>query len=655
MAEEAMETLRGISDLTTLKVTELRVHLKAFGLGAGGRKADMISRIQEYMAVHGGKGEDQKVEEANSAPAEAPGVASGGEADSSNQQKEVEPKESKEEVPSPVTDTQNEDIQQNLKEERSKLATSQKATTSDDDKEDEKKAPDDVQDRKPETGSAEVKSAEEPGKEPKEDASFPEEPQEKALKKRGRDKVEEEEETVAETQREVSPSKFRIPKKKKTTLRRKESKYWDVPPEGFDTITAQQYKQMVADGQLPAIGIGAVGQAQSSQVRSGAGGKDGGHGPGGRGMGSKRQSMASDGNPSTRQSSVEPQEERQARRLYVGSLPHNITEQELIMFLNTHMEKHNLTTQPGGPAIAAQINRDKGYSFVEFREAPEATYAMALDGIQLRGHGLKIRRPKDYVWKPEHGNPKQIQVKGVISTQVMDGPEKLFIGGLPTAWTAEEVKELLQQFGPLRGFTLMSDPNSGFSKGYCFAEFAEKGVTDMAIWGMNGIDLGERQLVVQRASVGRQSDRKVGPPVMLPLDLEVIRAYVEGRPLPTSSSGHGPGPEDVSSKAASSPTEVLVLMNMVQEDELRDQEEYEDIVEDIREECGRYGQVIDVVIPKPSDDGTHVPGMGKVFVHFGRVEDSIAAEQALSGRTFNDRQVMTAFLALDALRNRDFD
>ena len=39
-------------------------------------------------------------------------------------------------------------------------------------------------------------------------------------------------------------------------------------------------------------------------------------------------------------------------------------------------------------------------------------------------------------------------------------------------------------------------------------------------------------------------------------------------------------------------TEILVLMNMVTEEELRDDEEYEEILEDIKDECSKYGKDI---------------------------------------------------------------
>lgn len=50
---------------------------------------------------------------------------------------------------------------------------------------------------------------------------------------------------------------------------------------------------------------------------------------------------------------------------------------------------------------------------------------------------------------------------------------------------------------------------------------------------------------------------------------------------------------------------------MVTNDELKDEEEYEDICEDIKEECSKYGVVRSLEIPRPID-GVDVPGCGKV-------------------------------------------
>lgn len=50
---------------------------------------------------------------------------------------------------------------------------------------------------------------------------------------------------------------------------------------------------------------------------------------------------------------------------------------------------------------------------------------------------------------------------------------------------------------------------------------------------------------------------------------------------------------------------------MVTPDELKDDEQYEDILEDIKEECNKYGVVRSIEIPRPID-GVEVPGCGKV-------------------------------------------
>jgi splicing factor U2AF 65 kDa subunit len=90
---------------------------------------------------------------------------------------------------------------------------------------------------------------------------------------------------------------------------------------------------------------------------------------------------------------------------------------------------------------------------------------------------------------------------------------------------------------------------------------------------------------------------------------------------------------------------------MVTADDLRDDEEYEDIKEDIREECSKLGKVQSVAIPRPpkatDDTTTTTPsteqGVGKVFVEFEQVDDAIRAYTALGGRKFAGRTVTATY------------
>ncbi|XP_065165419.1 splicing factor U2AF 50 kDa subunit [Atheta coriaria] len=372
--------------------------------------------------------------------------------------------------------------------------------------------------------------------------------------------------------------------------RRKPSLYWDVPPPGFEHITPLQYKAMQAAGQIPANIVADTPQAAVPVV----------------------------GSTIT----------RQARRLYVGNIPFGVTEEEMMEFFNQQMHLSGLAQAAGNPVLACQINLDKNFAFLEFRSIDETTQAMAFDGINFKGQSLKIRRPHDYQPMPGMAESALSVPAGVISTVVPDSPHKIFIGGLPNYLNEDQVKELLMSFGQLRAFNLVKDSATGLSKGYAFAEYIDITMTDQAIAGLNGMQLGDKKLIVQRASVGAKNNTIVPS----------VQIQVPGLSLVGAS---GPA------------TEVLCLLNMVTPDELKDEEEYEDILEDIKEECNKYGVVRSIEIPRPIE-GVEVPGCGKVFVEFNSVLDCQKAQQTLTGRKFSNRVVVTSYFDPDKYHRREF-
>ena len=111
------------------------------------------------------------------------------------------------------------------------------------------------------------------------------------------------------------------------------------------------------------------------------------------------------------------------------------------------------------------------------------------------------------------------------------------------------------------------------------------------------MQLGDKKLIVQRASVGAKS----GPLASALAGAAAIAAPVQIQVPGLSNVAAGLG----------NPTEVLCLMNMVVAEELNDDDEYEDILEDIREECSKFGPVRSLEIPRPIE-GVEVPGVGKV-------------------------------------------
>ncbi|CAI2734545.1 unnamed protein product [Schistosoma spindalis] len=395
-------------------------------------------------------------------------------------------------------------------------------------------------------------------------------------------------------------------------------KYWDVPPPGFEHVTPAQYKALQASGQIP-VNVYAAGQVPMPV-----------HAP--------NAPLTLTTNVPFAGSAVC----RQARRLYVGNIPFTATEENMMEFFNKQMRAQGLIQAEGNPIIAVQINMEKNFAFLEFRSVDETTQGLALDGVLFQNQALKLRRPRDYAPLPGVSEQPSVIVPGVVSTVVQDSPHKIFVGGLPNYLNEDQVKELLLSFGPLKGFNLVKDGSTGLSKGYAFCEYVDANVTDHACAGLNGMQLGDKKLIVQRASVGAKHTTGVLPQTLLSLP-----GLEDGTVQNTTGSGN------ITIRSGGPPTEVLCLMNMIETSELEDDEEYEDIVEDVRAECSKYGVVRSLEIPRPIP-GVEVPGVGKIYVEFASLIDCQKAATALTGRKFNQRLVVTSFFSPDNYHRREF-
>jgi splicing factor U2AF subunit len=120
-------------------------------------------------------------------------------------------------------------------------------------------------------------------------------------------------------------------------------------------------------------------------------------------------------------------------------------------------------------------------------------------------------------------------------------------------------------FGPLKAFNLVKDTATGLSKGYAFCEYNDAAVTDAATQGLHGMQLGDKKLIVQLASVGAKNMPGVSCLRMNFLnEFQLISLKASGVQLP-----------GVDFRAPAVSTEVLCLLNMVTEGELRDDDEFE--------------------------------------------------------------------------------
>jgi len=344
---------------------------------------------------------------------------------------------------------------------------------------------------------------------------------------------------------------------------------------------------------------------------------------------------------------------RHARRIYVGGIPPTTVERDMTIFFDDVI-KRGLPKQyvpQGSPVVSVFLNLDKCFAFIELTSMELASACQKLDGIQYKHstgtYTLRMRRPHDY-------RPELVTDLGpipdftlaefqVVSTTVTDGLGKVFIGGLPYHLNDEEVKELLSAFGPLKAFNLVRDPGAAITKGYAFCEYFDMRTTYMAVQGLNEMQIGDKKLTV-RVSDGKNTPiSQPLPPASstsFPQPVNPLSGMNFG-PLGLLALGNGDG-QDGNSLINQSPTRILKLENMVSSDELQDDEEYEDILNDVREECSQYGHVIQVIIPRLKS-GFAQNLEGYIFVEFTDSNSAIKAAQNLFGRKFADRTVIVNY------------
>lgn len=378
--------------------------------------------------------------------------------------------------------------------------------------------------------------------------------------------------------------------------------------------------------------------------------------------------------------SMTQQATRHARRVYVGGLPPLANEQTIATFFSQVMAAiGGNTAGPGDAVVNVYINHEKKFAFVEMRTVEEASNAMALDGIIFEGVSVRVRRPTDYnpsvaaTLGPSQPSPHlNLAAVGLTPGAIggADGPDRVFVGGLPYYLTEVQIKQILESFGQLRGFDLVKDQDTGNSKGYGFCVFQDPAVTDVACAALNGLKMGDKTLTVRRATAsGQPKPEQVNAftqaqqqLTMQNLALQVGgSAALAGFPglMPGLSaglmSGFMPGMTTGITSAFEAPTKVVCLSQLVTLEELKEDDIYEEIYDDMKEECGKYGTLINLVIPRPRPSGDNGPGVGKVFLKYSDENEAAKAKEVLHGRKFGGNTVIAVYYPEDKFSRGEYD
>ncbi|KAL0388387.1 UNVERIFIED_CONTAM: Splicing factor U2AF subunit [Sesamum radiatum] len=326
---------------------------------------------------------------------------------------------------------------------------------------------------------------------------------------------------------------------------------------------------------------------------------------------------------------------RPMRRLYVENLPASASEKDLIECINNFLLSSGVNYIHGTqPCISCIIHKEKGQALLEFLTPEDASAALSFDGISFSGSNLKLRRPKDYsnvtflryivviihvagfqtvaIFMQTGLPDKSVVAVDSISGNVEDSPTRplgigisrlplshsnsyecgvhpfyllkgtlhvrhhrvegqIFIAGISKHISSKMLMEIARAFGPVKAFHIefIADINEPCA----FLEYADHSVTSKACAGLNGMRLGGKVVTAVFATPEAELD------------------HVEKLPF------YGIPSE------AKRETAVLKLKDVLDPEALLSlsESELEEILEDIRLECSRFGTVRSVNVAKPSN------------------------------------------------------
>ena len=357
---------------------------------------------------------------------------------------------------------------------------------------------------------------------------------------------------------------------------------------------------------------------------------------------------------------VGSEQSKEERELYIGNVPPNVTNAQFVDFLNRTIEYLHLNTAKGGPVLNAWVSVEGQYAFVQLRSIDETNNALLLNGLPCLGQPLKVGRPKANVNAKglptatslanfiKNDGPKKLRELGVQEEDVNKKEEEeseesktrdfkndLVIVNVMKGLSDDTVKQIFSAFGTVISFRFVPDAekeSSAPTTEIVQLQYENAADNAKAIQGLEGFELGTHKLEIM--TYEQAKERGVLKSVVV-----VAAENNETTDADNKTADETTKKEDLEKVVSSASSRVIELCNMVTDDDLKDDEEYEDIKLDVEDECNTTGRVVSLEIPRSG------VGMGKIFVLFETPEGASKTLKSLSGKHFGGRTVVANFFS----------
>ena len=234
----------------------------------------------------------------------------------------------------------------------------------------------------------------------------------------------------------------------------------------------------------------------------------------------------------------------------------------------------------------------------------------------------------------------------VKTAQTTKVDRKLYVGNLPAGITQSQLVDLLntalinKKLNAYPGNPVLSSWISQDGH-YAFVEFRSIEEANLAF------SLNNYPILGQNLKVGRPKTYSGSQPASATERNTLMGGYT----LPTISAYanitdvNKQGPLRPMRVYLSSP--VLCVVNMVSPEEISGN--YEEMVEDIRVHVLKFGQLLEIFVPK---EGKFV---GNVYLEFSTVAEAKTVRKVLSNMSFNGESLTVVYVAFEKFKERELD
>eukprot|EP00854_Cymbomonas_tetramitiformis_P024028 gene24028-29157_t len=171
-------------------------------------------------------------------------------------------------------------------------------------------------------------------------------------------------------------------------------------------------------------------------------------------------------------------------KLYVGNISWDTQADDLTSAFG---EYGNVTQCD---VVTDATGRSRGFGFVTYENTDDATAAVeALNGHVIDGRELRVdfhqqnRTPRERTARPQQNR----------------SGHRIYIGNLPWRFDDYDLKDAFDEFGNVEDARVITDRETGRSRGFGFVTMAEEESMEKAISALDGAECDGRQLRVNKA------------------------------------------------------------------------------------------------------------------------------------------------------------